>query len=148
VCRRQYSAFDGKGARLAGGRWNHRGAPVVYTSATLSLAALEYFVNLDPGAMPDDLVAVPADLPESAIEQLERVPGFRLPRGWRAYPAPAALADPGTAWVQAARRAVLSVPSAVIPVERNYLINPVHPQSHQVRVGKAEAFSLDPRMWK
>jgi len=38
--------------------------------------------------------------------------------------------------------------SAVVPVERNYLINPVHPQSHQVRVGKAEAFSLDPRMWK
>jgi len=58
------------------------------------------------------------------------------------------LADLGTALVQAARRAVLSVPSAVVPVERNYLINPVHPHFHQVRVGKAEAFSLDPRMWK
>jgi len=108
---------------------------------------LEYFVNLGPGEMPDDLVAVPADIPRRAIERLEHLPGVRLPRNWRAYPAPAALADLGTAWVQAARRAVLSIPSAVIPTERNYLINPLHPHFNQVLVGKAEAFSLDPRMW-
>ena len=82
--------------------------PLVYTSATLSLAALEYFVHLSPEEAPGDLVAVPADIPAGAIESLEDLPGSRLPRNWRAYPAPIALADLGAAWILAGRRAFRS----------------------------------------
>ena len=146
--KRRYVALDGEGARLAGGRWNHRGTRVVYTSATLSLAALEYFVNLDPEEAPDNLVAVPADIPEGAIERLEDLPGFRLPKNWRAYPAPTALADLAAAWIRAGRRPVLSVPSVVIPTERNYLIDPGHRMFGQIRPGRAQAFRFDPRMWQ
>ena len=42
------TASDGEGAWLFGGRWNSRGTRGVYTSATLSLAALESLVHLNP----------------------------------------------------------------------------------------------------
>jgi RES domain-containing protein len=146
ICRRKHSAFDGEGARRAGGRWNRRGTAVVYTSATLSLAVLEYFVNLSPGDAPADLVRIAADLPEDlAVTPLDPA---ELPRGWRRYPAPESLAEIGTRWAEAAKTAVLAVPSAVVPEERNYLLNPAHPDFRRTSVGKPEPFSLDARMWK
>jgi RES domain-containing protein len=146
VCRRPHAAFDGEGARLAGGRWNHRGVAVVYTSATLSLAALEYFVNLEFATAPSDLVAIPAGIPDG-ISRTE-IGDSALPSNWRAYPAPDRLADIGSAWTASDRSAVLIVPSAVIPTERNYVLNPGHPEFRAIRVGTAEPFTFDPRMWK
>jgi RES domain-containing protein len=139
-------AFDGAGARLYGGRWNHRGTAVVYCSETLSLAALEYFVNLDPELAPPDLVSVAADLPaDLAVETLE-VEG--LPSKWRSYPGPKVLKDLGTGWARAGRTAVLFVPSSVIPRETNVLLNPAHPDFPNIRLHPAEPFSFDPRLWK
>jgi RES domain-containing protein len=148
ITRRRHAgrAFDGEGARLHGGRWNPPGVAVVYTSATFSLAALEYFVQLDPDAAPDDLVAVAAELPPGlAVRALDPAD---LPTGWRSYPALEALQELGAAWVRAGETPILSVPSAVIPRERNLLLNPTHPQLAALRVLPPEPFSFDPRMWK
>lgn len=139
-------AFDGEGARLYGGRWNHPGIPVVYTSATLSLAALELLVHLDPDVLPDDLVAIPAHLPEGV--EVERFAGSDLPEGWRGQPGSQALKDLGSAWQQAGRSLALEVPSAVIPRESNFLLNPAHPAVRLLRVGEPERFSFDPRLQK
>src|SRR4029453_8057656 len=109
ICRQPYAAFDGEGARQAGGRWNHRGVAVVYTSASPSLAALEYFDPLDPADAPTDLVAIPADIPDAVARR--EIAADSLPATWRRYPAPDHLADLGTAWVRAATTPVLGVPS-------------------------------------
>jgi RES domain-containing protein len=146
ICRKKHIAFYGEGARVAGGRWNRRGTAVVYTSATLSLAVLEYFVNLPAAAAPQDLVAVPAELPADVPVTSLDVSG--LPRGWRKYPAPDALADLGSRWVEEGKTAVLAVPSAVVPREKNYLLNPAHPRFREISLGKSESLSLDTRMWK
>ena len=63
-------------------------------------------------------------------------------------PHPDRLADLGSAWATSTRSAVLIVPSAVIPAERNYVLNPGHPEFRAIRVGTAEPFAFDPRMWK
>lgn len=147
LCRKKHVAFDGEGARLAGGRWNRRGTAVVYTSATLSLALLEYFVNLGSAAnAPNDLVSVAAEIPDGvAIASIDLA---ALPRGWRRHPAPEALAELGTRWVEQRATAVLSVPSAVVPRERNYLISPAHPDFRRITIGRPEPFPLDARLWK
>ncbi len=146
LCRKKHIAFDGEGSRLAGGRWNRHGTAVVYTSATLSLAVLEYFVNLPRAAAPRDLVAisaeVPGDLPMTSIEE------DALPRNWRKYPAPEALAEIGTRWAEDRKTAILAVPSAVVPQEKNYVLNPAHPLFAEIRIGRPEPLSLDSRMWK
>ena len=118
---------------------------MIYTSATLSLAALEYYVHLDQVDSPADLVAIPADIPDGVARS--EIDVHSLPPNWRDYPAPDDLADRGTAWVRAGRTAVLVVPSALVPQERNLLLNPVHSGFGRVRVGRPEPFSFDPRMW-
>ena len=42
-----HATLDGEGVRRYGSRWTPRGLPAVFTSATLSLATLERFVNAD-----------------------------------------------------------------------------------------------------
>jgi RES domain-containing protein len=139
-------AFDGEGARQFGGRWNRLGTRVVYASATLSLAALEFFVNLDRDTEPDQLVAISADTPDDM--RIEYIEVSDLPKNWRSYPVTEELQDLGTAWVASASTAMLVVPSAVIPEERNYLLSPAHPDFKRFRLNKPEAFHFDPRMWK
>lgn len=145
MTKRRTVAFNGEGARRYGGRWNHPGVPAVYTAAHLSLAVLELLVHVAaPEDLPADLVAVPADVPDDL--RIEDVGTQELPRDWRRTPAPAALADRGTAWLRAARTAVLAVPSAVVPLETNYILNPAHPDFRRIVVGRAQPFGLDPRL--
>ncbi len=146
LCRRAHAAFDGAGARRFGGRWNLRGTAVVYTSGDAALAVLEYFVNLEIEDAPPDLVLIPADIPRAV--RVEDVRPEALPRNWRSSPAPEALGRIGTDWAAKRRTAVLSVPSAIVPVQRNYLLNPAHPDFASVSIGRPERFALDPRMWK
>ncbi len=146
LCRRAHAAPDGEGARRYGGRWNQRGTALIYTSASASLAALEYFVHLDPEDAPLDLILTPVDIPSSlAIREL-RIED--LPADWRSLPAPDALARMGTRWARQLESAVLSVPSAIVPEERNYLLNPAHPEFREITMAAARRFSFDPRMWK
>lgn len=144
LCKKAHAAFDGEGARLAGGRWNRRGTAVVYASETLALSALELLVHVDAALAPEDLVAISADIPESIA--VTRVTPDDLPRTWRRHPAPESLARIGTDWVRAGKTAVLSVPSALVPRERNFLLNPSHPDFSKIRVGAPERFSIDPRL--
>jgi RES domain-containing protein len=119
---------------------------VVYTSGSLSLAALELFVHVDIDIVPTDLVAIPADVPDSLT--IDTVKIGSLPKDWRRYPAPEALKDIGTTWVAKGSTAILTVPSAVIPEEQNYLLNPAHRDFRRIRIHKATPFQFDPRMWK
>lgn len=144
ICSRRFLAFDGQGARIHGGRWNFPGFPVVYTSASLSLAALELLVHVDPDSLPVGMVALSARIPEGiAIPAIEE---RGLPRNWNRYPAPDRLREMGTDWLRSRVSLALSVPSAVIPTERNYLLNRAHPDFHLLEISKPIVFLLDPRL--
>jgi RES domain-containing protein len=127
-----------------GSRWTPRGYPVIYTAASLSLAALELLVHMEPDTMPEDLVAIEASFPDDLA--MEHVEIETLPDHWTADPAPDQLAAVGARWVQAARAAILSVPSAVIPSERNYIINPLHADFVRVDVKRPSPFRFDSRL--
>jgi RES domain-containing protein len=136
--------LTGEGARRFGGRWNHAGTAIVYTSATLSLAVLEFLVNLPISDLPDDLVSIKIDAPDSLSRKDIAVED--LPDRWRAFPAIEELRDIGTDWAREAKTAILAVPSVVIPSENNYLINPNHPDHEQVAILSVESFALDVRL--
>lgn len=117
---------------------------MVYTASSLSLAALELLANLKRRKAPDDLVATPADIPPGVgITEIEI---SRLPANWRDYPVPDVLRDLGARWAHELKTAVLAVPSALVPSELNYLLNPRHPDFRKIRVGRPEPFSFDPRL--
>jgi RES domain-containing protein len=142
----RHASFDGEGARLAGGRWNLRGTPVVYASESLALAALEYLVNVDPETAPGDLVAIAAIIPdELAIRTLS---AGELPRNRRGFPAPPELAVLGTTWAGSLQTAVLQVPSVVVPQESNFILNPRHPNFSKIVVLAPVDFAFDTRVGK
>ena len=44
--------------------------------------------------------------------------------------------------------AVLAVPSAVVPAETNYLLNPLHPDFRRIKTGRPQKIETDPRLLK
>ena len=136
-------AFSGEGARRYGGRWNSVGHAVVYTSEHLSLAALETLAHADRKRFARDLVAFEVRVPVDLIAVLDDAD---LPTDWRARPdAPAARAV-GDAWLAARSHVALSVPSVLVPQERNLLLDPAHPRIQEVRIGAPVAFRFDDRL--
>lgn len=129
---------------MAGGRWNSPGYAVVYTSATASLAVLEFFVHVNRNRAVKDLVLTSAEIPHDI--RIERVEVSNLPAGWRESPTPEYLYSIGNDWITKHLSAVLAVPSAVIPQEDNYLLNPAHPDFKHIRINRPSPFSFDPRI--
>jgi RES domain-containing protein len=139
-------ALSGEGARRYGGRWNHIGLAVVYTSQSLSLAVLEYLVNLAVADLPDDLVSIEIEIPDNLPHGEIHI--HELPEDWRTFPAIEKLKDLGTDWAQQATTPILLVPSVVIPSEHNWLVNPAHPLSNRVKILTVEPFALDTRLYR
>lgn len=146
ICRQPFAAtaLDGIGGLYVGGRWHRRGRPIVYTASSAALAALEVLVHVDPLEAPEDLRLLTLELPDDWL--IERIDTAVLPARWLAVPAPDELAVLGSEWLASRRSAALSVPSAVIPIERNLLLNPLHPAIAQVRITDDQPFSFDPRL--
>ena len=137
--------LSGEGAKRFGGRWNHIGVAVVYTSESLSLAVLEYLINLPISDLPPKLVSVQVRIPEELSHK--DLQAKTLPDNWRTFPATEELKDIGTDWVRTGSTPVLVVPSVVIPSEHNYLINPSHPLAKRIKVVSTEPFALDQRLY-
>lgn len=140
------TVFSGAGARLHGGRWHHAGTAVVYTSESLSLAALELLVNTDSDLVPGDVVSIDAEIPERV--RLRRVLPAQLPRNWRTYPAPRGTRDLGADWLQSGESVALVVPSVVVPEEHNILLNPAHADFAKLKIGRSKPFRFDSRLVK
>jgi RES domain-containing protein len=140
---RAATAFDGEGARLYGGRWNSARHALVYTAENVSLAALELLVHLQESSLLASYSLLSARFPASLVRKIER---SALPAKWNAYPAPLRLRELGDAWIASGKSAVLEVPSAVVPAEKNYLLNPAHPDFRKIALGAPTRFAFDPRL--
>ncbi len=146
IARRPF-ALDrlGRGARDGGGRWNHIGTPVLYAGGTIAIAALEMFVHL-AGIVPPDLVLVRIELPDKYSAETPAL--AQLPRDWQLVPAAPGSMDFGTNWAKERRSLVLFVPSALVPEEKNAVLNPDHPEFPAVKMVVERTFRYDDRMYR
>jgi len=135
--------LSGEGARLYGGRWNRPGTAVVYTSEHLSLAVLEILVNNADREALRDYSFLELEFDPKLIHALKEPP-----KGWLDYPASGASQDVGTHWAEALISAVLAVPNAIVSTERNYILNPRHPDFKQIKVSRPFPFAFDERLRK
>jgi len=146
ICQARHtdSAFTGDGAVLYPGRWHPRGVRVIYASESRALAALEQLVHLHRTRLPDDFVSFTVDIPDGV--RIRQALVGTLPKEWRRHPGPRALQEIGAAWIAAGDSACLEVPSAVVPGERNFLLNPRHADFAKLAIGPAEPFTFDERL--
>lgn len=147
ICRSRYAAeaADGEGARRYGGRWNSRGARLVYASTSLALAAVETFVNLEPNLRPPDLVSIAGDIPD-AIETVS-LDIKALPARWNET-RDDSLHRFGDEWIRDGVSAALLVPSAAIRGEWNVLLNPAHADFARIEFRDPRPFEFDLRMFR
>ncbi len=141
-------AFSGAGARLYGGRWNSAGTEVVYASAHRSLSILEVLVHMADdavgiGAVVRPYLVYPISFDEAILEELS---ASSMPADWALHPPVKATQQIGDDWVSRASSPVLSVPSVVVPEERNYVLNPNHKRFDQVQIGSPVPCNIDPRL--
>lgn len=126
------TAFSGEGARRYGGRWNSPGRPVVYLAGSRALAALELLVHLpSPLSRAKPYRILEARVPVKLIHDGD--PGGNP-------------VSAGDSWIRNEASLSLRVPSALIPGEPNYLLNPAHPDMSRVRLGEAVDFHFDSRL--
>jgi RES domain-containing protein len=135
-------AFDGEGARIAGGRWNSAGRAVVYTSATTSLGLLEQLVHSDKRLRPFYL-AIPVTFDADLVEMID---ASGLPANWTVYPPPFELQQIGNDWIDSLRSCILEVPSVIVPHESNFVLNPRHPDFASLEIGHPIDLAIDSRL--
>ncbi len=140
-----YDPLDGHWAARLGGRWNSVDVPVAYLSGRLSLAILEVLVQ--GGSLPGLAVKVAIMLTFDDAD-VRTVRPADLPADWQQPSGSARLQAIGDEWVRSAETPVLKVPSAVLPVEFNYLLNPAHPHFARIRANATpkQNLPLDPRL--
>ncbi len=142
-----YADLSGEGGRRASGRWHERGTPAVYLAEHAALALLETLVHLevDPEDLPSGYqlleIDLPDDLPVISITRqdlmAERADWPRHPALTRRY---------GMAWFAARSSAVLKVPSVIMPVGSNYVLNPAHTDASRITIVSVSKAPFDQRL--
>jgi len=137
------SPLSGAGAARWGSRWNSVGVPMAYASTSRPLAVLEMLVHLSREYSPRDAVLVPMEIPDGLISDLPA-----LPNGWNDFPYGPESRRTGDKWIQQRSSLALFVPSAVLPAERNILVNPAHAEFRNIHLGQPEPHAFDQRWFR
>lgn len=137
--------LSGLGAAIEGGRWNEAEAAAVYLGLSPAICCLETFVHqTQRPVIPMKITEF--ELPEDAELYLE--PSEKeLPVGWAALPADKPSMSLGTDWLNRGSHLGLIVPSAVLPLERNIVLNPRHPAISRVKISRIMDFTYDDRLF-
>ncbi|HTI61091.1 RES family NAD+ phosphorylase [Mucilaginibacter sp.] len=134
--------LSGNGARLYGGRWNSEGKPMMYLASSRSLAVLESLAYLVPTNIPNNFLILNIEVPDDFLEIPENV----LPDNWNEYPEQHILKQIGNSFLQKNEHLLLKVPSALVPEEFNYLMNPLHPKATKAKIVRKTPFNFDERL--
>ncbi len=140
IARKDYiQDLSGRGAELFGGRWNEKGIPALYTSSSLSLAALEILVHTDKSLPPVNMAYAKIYVPDEMFSmKILRLKNDEEPVVY------------GTKWLKEKRGLMLKVPSVILPYEYdhefNLILNPQHEDYKKVFVAEVHDFSFDVRL--
>lgn len=129
---------------MHGGRWNSKGYPILYTSSTRALAALEVLVHLPINNVRSmDFSIVSISLPENSLEEIRynviknEVENNGLSSSFKSI---------GDEWIKRNSSLLLKIPSVVINEEFNFLINPDHKNFNKVKILSKQSFCFDERL--
>ena len=138
-----YRDLSGKGAEIHGGRWNSNGTALLYTSQSRALTFAEISMHIPLGIVPKDYFLTTIEIPDTAdILELTEVD---MPADWRSNPHSDSTQKIGDEFATELKHLVLRVPSAVVPGDFNYLINPFHSMMREVTIADVEPFEFDSR---
>jgi RES domain-containing protein len=121
---------------------------IVYASEHRSLSVLEVLVPMEGDEPGSGAILRPYLIYSISFDEalLEALSASSLLADWASHPPAKSTQQIGDNWVSRAGSAVLSVPSAVVSEEYNYLLNPNHRQFAEIQVGSPVLCKIDPRL--
>lgn len=134
--------LSGEGAKLYGGRFNPVGIPAVYTSENISLCILEILVRASRHTAPDSYTLISIEIPDTDICEIKL---NKLKKDWQNdldY-----THGIGQDFLKENKDLCLKVPSAVLPIEHNYVLNPSHAGFKKVKIIGTQLLQLDKRLF-
>ncbi len=137
--------LSGNGAKLFGGRWNSVGVPALYTSFSRSLALLETLAHTPSkmlGSKIYNLVTI--DVPDNIF--IDEITEPVLPPGWDEPAIHRFTQITGDRFLKEKKGMILSVPSVILPEERNYLLNPLHADFKKIKIVHSREIRFDKRV--
>ncbi|UZO81737.1 RES family NAD+ phosphorylase [Aquimarina sp. ERC-38] len=142
------TALTGIGAASSGGfRWNSKNTFMVYTSESRALSLLEVTMHLDTSEdLPSDRNYLTIEIPDTV--SIAEIKLEDLPENWDAKPPGLGTKFIGDDFILYKKAAVLKVPSCIVPSEYNYLINPNHSESGNIKILETQALQFDQRLKK
>ncbi|MFA5297980.1 MAG: RES family NAD+ phosphorylase [Lutibacter sp.] len=137
--------LSGIGAEKVGGRWNKVGTRAVYCSENISLALLEYYVHSENIAyLPKRILIAKIQFPDDfVIEELKE-----LPERWNQYPYSSKTTEIFTDLAKDRNVFALRVPSTIVGLESNIILNPLYKEFGKVAVIEFIDLLIDERLKK
>ncbi len=130
------------GARLFGGRWNPEGCACLYTSAHVSLAFLEKCVHAQSKENMNRIGLLQIEIPDEDLilhtDEKQLKPDWDHDISYSQWIGAQILIDLSVV--------AFSVPSAIIPSERNYILNPRATHFGALRFAPITNFKTDFRL--
>lgn len=131
--------LSGLGGVYAPGRWHDKGTPVLYCCEHPATALLEILVQTKAAGLPDSIQMLEIHCPDDTSlvkpaitrDELMNVAGTR---------------SAGQAFLDQAVYCLLKVPSAVLPVANNVLVNPKHPEANRLTIVSVTRYPFDSRL--
>lgn len=134
--------ISGNGAALYGSRWNSKGLPLLYTSQFISLSILESLVHLKKGEIPPSQYLLHIEIPDES--EIAEISYKKIKKNWDHEPDYTQWL--GDQFLRNKQGLILKVPSAIVPQENNFLLNPLHPNFKKIRIVSSELLQLDKRL--
>lgn len=138
--------LSGLGAEKYGGRWNNRGTRIIYTAQSRALANLEVAVHVPLNMLPQNYYLISIKIPDTSIQTFDK--NTLNKEIWRVHPPSDVTQLAGDRFVRENKKLVLKVPSAIVPGDFNYLINPLHKDIFKVKIIDTTIFDFDQRLFK
>jgi len=135
--------LSGEGAKIYGGRWNPVGVAGVYFSEFISLAILEILVRAGRFTTPDNYTLLSIEIPAEAVATVEL---RKLKKGWQQHVEYTRAI--GEDFMKMKATLALKVPSAIVPQEHNFLLNPLHKDHKKIKIVDRELLQPDKRLFQ
>ena len=133
--------ISGNGAAIYGSRWNSKNIKMLYTGEYISLCMLESLVHLRKIDIPTTQYLLSILVPDVEFQDIKL---SKLKEDWQHHINYTQWI--GDQFISGNQHLYLKVPSAIVPQEHNFLINPQHKDFKKTKVISSELLEFDKRL--
>jgi len=142
ICLAQYSMKLFASGNPA--RWNSKDTKVVYTAESKALACLENVVHRNSRGLQKNFRQMNIEIPDEI--KIGEIKITDLKTDWKEFMRMSYTQSIGDVWIKESKTAVLKVPSAIVPGDSNFLLNPGHKDFKKIKLLRTLPFQFDIRI--